>query len=95
MPHLLLEDGRELAVSPGHPIGAGRQAGQMKVGELLGGSLVASVELAAYNGKATYDLLPAGETGYYWANGILLASTLKPNAERAGCLCGTLEGQGR
>ncbi len=25
---------------------------------------------------ATYDLLPSGGTGFYWANGVLLASTL-------------------
>jgi len=30
-----------------------------------------------YAGEKTYDLLPAGDTGVYWANGILLGSTLK------------------
>ena len=25
---------------------------------------------------ATYDVLPSGETGFYWANGVLLGSTL-------------------
>jgi hypothetical protein len=29
---------------------------------------------------ATYDLLLAGDTGFYWANGVLLASTLKSEA---------------
>jgi hypothetical protein len=37
-----------------------------------------SVERAAYGQPATYDVLPAGDTGFYWANGILLASTLSP-----------------
>jgi len=30
----------------------------------------------AYSGDRTYDLLPAGPTGFYWAGGILLSSTL-------------------
>jgi len=38
--------------------------------------LVVSIENAVYNGGATYDILPAGTTGLYWANGILLKSTL-------------------
>jgi hypothetical protein len=29
-----------------------------------------------YTGEYTYDILPAGETGIYWANGIPLKSTL-------------------
>jgi hypothetical protein len=29
-----------------------------------------------YDGTRTYDLLPAGATGTYWANGVLLSSTL-------------------
>jgi hypothetical protein len=32
--------------------------------------------LVPYAGGRTWDLLPAGATGSYWANGILLASTL-------------------
>ena len=34
------------------------------------------VERLAYTGHATFDLLPAGDTGFYWANGILIGSTL-------------------
>lgn len=75
--HLVLDDGREAWVSPGHPTGDGRRVGQLEVGDSLDGGLVLSVERVRYTGYATYDLLPAGETGYYWANGILLASTLK------------------
>jgi hypothetical protein len=32
--------------------------------------------LVPYAGERTYDLVPAGATGRYWANGILLSSTL-------------------
>jgi hypothetical protein len=34
------------------------------------------VELFPYDHPATYDLLPSGATGFYWADGILIGSTL-------------------
>jgi hypothetical protein len=76
--HLLLNDGRQLWLSPGHPTADGRTADQLPPGHSLDGAMVLSAELVPYAGAATYDLLPAGETGYYWANGILIASTLRP-----------------
>jgi hypothetical protein len=75
--HLVLEDGRELWVSPGHPAADGRRVGQLRAGDPLDGGTIRSAALERYPGYAVYDLLPAGETGFYWANGILLASTLK------------------
>ncbi len=75
--HLVLEDGRQLRVSPGHPTADGSRVGDLTPGENLDGSIILSVQREAYTGYATYDLLPAGGTGFYWANGILLASTLK------------------
>jgi len=78
--HLVLADGREVWVSPGHPTADGRTVGQLLAGDALDGSLVRSTSPETYTGYATYDLLPAGPTGFYWANGILLASTLAPNA---------------
>ena len=72
--HLALADGRELWVSPGHPTADGRIVGQLQAGDLLDGGIIRSAGLVRYTGYATYDLLPAGETGFYWANGILLAS---------------------
>jgi hypothetical protein len=76
MVHLRLADGRELLVSPGHRTADGRPLGSLAVGDDLDGSRVALWELVPYNGTRTYDLLPAGPTGEYWANGILLSSTL-------------------
>ena len=35
-----------------------------------------SVGRVRYDGGATFDILPAGATGLYWANGVLLGSTL-------------------
>lgn len=80
MVHLVLADGRELLVSPGHRTADGRQAGDLKVGDQLDGSTVTTWELVPYVGGRTYDLLPAGTTGFYWANGILMSSTLAQHA---------------
>lgn len=74
--HLVLDDGRQLWVSPGHPTTDGRSVGQLRVGDSLDGAKVLSADRVPYAGTATYDLLPAGDTGFYWANGILIASTL-------------------
>ena len=76
MVHLALADGRELMVSPGHRTAAGRAVGSLRVGDVVDGSTVTRWELVPYVDGKTYDLLPAGATGRYWANGILLSSTL-------------------
>ena len=76
MVHLVLADGRELLVSPGHRTADGRPLGSLAVGEEVDGSTITLWELVPYAGDRTYDLLPAGPTGHYWANGVLLSSTL-------------------
>jgi hypothetical protein len=76
--HAVLEDGRELWASPGHPTADGRRLVDVQPGDWLDGTRVGSVEQVSYDGPATYDLLPAGTTGFYWADGILMGSTLKP-----------------
>jgi hypothetical protein len=76
MVHLVLADGREVLVSPGHKTADGRAMGSLRKGDVLDGSTVRSWELVPYAGERTYDLLPAGVTGHYWANGILMSSTL-------------------
>ena len=74
---LRLADGREVRVSPGHPTADGRQVGDLVTGDRFDGSRVASTARETYDGGATYDLLPSGDSGAYWANGILLGSTLR------------------
>lgn len=74
--HVNLSDGRELYASPGHPTADGQPLGDLKVGDLLDGAYVTLTESLQYEGIATYDLLPSGDTGLYWANGILMGSTL-------------------
>lgn len=76
MVELILDDGRALLASPGHPTVDGRSVGDLTVGDLYGNSQVVSSRRVPYGNGATYDILPSGETGFYWANGILLGSTL-------------------
>jgi hypothetical protein len=76
MVSLRLADGRALLASPGHRTADGRQLGDLAVGQALDGSTISHWELVPYGGDRTYDLLPSGPTGSYWANGILLSSTL-------------------
>jgi len=78
--HIKLDDGRELWVSRGHPTVEGSIIGRLKVGDNFDGGIIVSNQLVRYSGFATYDLLPDGETGFYWANGVLLASTLMKSA---------------
>jgi hypothetical protein len=74
---LVLADGRTVDVSPGHPTSDGRTVGDIAVGAALDGVTVVSAERVRYTGGATFDLLPAGATGAYWANGVPLGSTLR------------------
>jgi len=74
--HVVLQDGRALWASPEHPTAAGRPLGRLQVGDLLDGARVVHVTLVPYEGTATHDLLPSGDTGLYWANGVLVGSTL-------------------
>ena len=64
-------------VSPGHPPADGRLVGELVAGDGYDGARVLSAERVAYAGGATFDILPAGATGTYWANGVLLGSTLR------------------
>jgi len=76
MVHLILGDGRELIASPGHPLADGHRLGTVLAGDRLEGSPVLLAEWVEWKGIYAYDILPSSETGQYWANGILLRSTL-------------------
>jgi hypothetical protein len=80
--HLVLKDGRELWASPQHPTVDGRTVTQLEQNAVYDGATVAYAELVPNEDTKTYDLLPAGDTGFYWANGILLASTLRNGFQR-------------
>jgi hypothetical protein len=74
---LTLADGRTVVASPGHPTADDRTVGDLRAGARYDGSVVTSTTLIPYTG-ATWDLLPSGPTRTYFANGVLLGSTLSP-----------------
>ncbi len=73
---LVLADGRRLLASPGHPTADGRRLGALAPGDTLAGTRVVSAVRVITRDSATYDILPGGASGVYWADGIPLASTL-------------------
>jgi hypothetical protein len=77
MIHLVLANGRAVDASIGHPTADGRHVADLRPGDVLDGSLIISVESTPYVGD-TWDILPAGTTSAYWANDVLLKSTLAP-----------------
>ena len=74
---LILSDGRAVSVSPGHPTADGRRVGDLVAHDIYDGARIVSSERVSYEGGSTFDILPAGATGFYWANGVLLGSTLR------------------
>jgi hypothetical protein len=73
---ITLSDERSVTASPGHPSADGKALSEYQVGDTLDGAVVLTVERISCEGGATYDILPSGATGFYWANGVLLRSTL-------------------
>ena len=74
--HLELADGRSVEASAGHPTTDGRTLDMLSSGDLLDGAVIIDADLVPYGMAFVYDILPAGDTANYWANGILLKSTL-------------------
>lgn len=77
MIRLVMADGRTLTASPGHPLPDGAPISTLRPGAYLAGTLVVAADRVGYSGRFTFDLLPGGVTGTYWADGILLGSSLK------------------
>jgi hypothetical protein len=75
--HVVLNSGVVLEISPGHPLTDGRRLGDLRAGDVIDHATVISAELVAYVHEFTYDILPASDTGFYVAGGVLLASTLR------------------
>ena len=46
-------------------------------GTVFSESIITTAEKTTYGKSYTYDILPVGASGLYWANGILIGSTLK------------------
>jgi len=73
---IALGGGIRLQISPLHPTADGRLLGALRVGDLLDGHRIERVELIPYDADSTYDILPASETGTYFAAGALIGSTI-------------------
>ena len=81
MLRLVLSDGRALTVAGAHPSSHGELLRQLRPGHRYDGALVVTARLIASTAAATFDILPAGATGTYWANGILVGSTLRSTVD--------------
>lgn len=70
-----LSDGRSFRASAGHPLVDGTLVGATRTGASVDGATVSGIRTLSLEGP-TWDLLPAGPTGTYWADGVHLGSTL-------------------
>ena len=71
-----LSSGRVLELSGPHPTVDGRRFSDLAAGQTLDGTRIVSVELIDYRHAFTYDILPATDTGAYFAGGVAIGSTL-------------------
>ncbi len=71
-----LEGGATLSISAPHPTADGRTFGDLVAGDRLDGVAIESVEVVPYGFDATYDILPGSSSGAYFADGVLIGSTL-------------------
>jgi len=71
-----LASGARLAMSGPHPTADGRTFADLRVGERLAGQTIVELVWLPYEHDYTYDILPASDTGTYFAAGALVGSTL-------------------
>ncbi|MDX2054900.1 MAG: hypothetical protein SFV15_21030 [Polyangiaceae bacterium] len=71
-----LASGAVLEISGRHPTADGRSFSGLLAGALLDGVQIKRVRVVPYHHAATYDILPASDTGAYFAGGVLIGSTL-------------------
>jgi hypothetical protein len=81
-----LASGAVLRISPRHPTADGRSFGDLRAGDRLDGVFVVAAELVPYEHSHTFDILPASDTGTYFAGGVLVGSTVAgaPQARASG-----------
>jgi len=68
--------GAHFEMSAGHPTAQGRPIADLAVGQAILGERVTSITEIAYRHPYTYDILPDSDTGSYFADGVLVGSTL-------------------
>lgn len=75
---ITLNDGRVIQASPGHPTyNAGEILQDLKASQPYNGSVIANIKEIPTTHSYTVDILPDSDTGTYWADGILVGSTLR------------------
>jgi len=74
---ITFHDATTLEISPNHPTSDRKLFKELKIGDLIGGKQIIEIKEILYKYKYTYDILPDSETGNYYANGVLIGSTLK------------------
>ncbi len=72
---LTLDDGRRIRASGGHPTATNVRLDALRPGDRIDGAQVTGITREPYLGAATWDLRAAGGTTY-WADGVLLGTTL-------------------
>jgi hypothetical protein len=75
---VVLDNGARLEMSAGHPTVDRRRFGDLKVGDRLDSANILAVERVRYGHAFTYDLLPASDSGVYFAGGVAVDSSLNP-----------------
>ena len=73
---VMLETGRVLLISPGHPTAEGGMFAELRAGARLGERRVVAAALVPYPHAFTYDILPDSDSGTYVAADALVGSTL-------------------
>jgi hypothetical protein len=73
---LVMESGVVLEISGVHPTADGRTIGALRAGDEVDGVRVRDARVIPYRFDATYDILPASDSGAYFAGGILIGSTM-------------------
>jgi hypothetical protein len=72
-----LASGTVVEMSGGHPTAEGSRFDLLSVGGRLGPAEIVSLETVRYDEPATYDILPASDTGTYFVGDAQVGSTLR------------------
>lgn len=73
---ITLANGATLEISGRHPTADGRSIADLRAGDTLDGVAITDVTSIPYAHAYTYDILPASDSGAYYAGGVLIGSTL-------------------
>jgi hypothetical protein len=76
MVRLRLATGANLELSPSHPTADGGWFDALTPDSLVDGIAIEAIERVPYREQYTYDILPASDTGVYFAAGVAVGSTL-------------------